>query len=161
VSIASTVVGAGVKQQDCVSMAKAVRDEHYATVIARASAHQLYQIFTRYDQYPQIFRFASTVTPYGGRYLHWEARIFGYNKWEAANDGWIENQQVGWRVTSGWGTSGRICIQPMLDEEACRIHVFIRYQPRGGLFADLADEAGCWGSASRGASATTCAGSRP
>ena len=28
----------------------------------------------------------------------------------------------------------------MVAQEGCRIHVFIRYQPRGGLFADLADE---------------------
>ncbi|HEX6122696.1 MAG TPA: SRPBCC family protein [Ktedonobacterales bacterium] len=121
-------------------MAKGVRDEQYATVIARASAHELYQIVTRYAQYPQIFRFVRLVTPYGGRYSHWEARVLGYNKWEAVNEGWIENQQVGWRVTSGWGASGRIRLQPLLAQAGCRIHVFMRYQPRGGLFADLADE---------------------
>jgi uncharacterized membrane protein len=121
-------------------MVKAVRDEHYATVIARASAHQLYQILTRYEQYAHLFRFVRAVTPYSGRYTHWEARIFGYNTWEAVNEGWIENQQVGWRVTSGWGASGRIRLQPLLVADACRIHVFMRYQPRGGLLADLADE---------------------
>jgi hypothetical protein len=42
----SHAAGAGRERKDGVSMAKGVRDEHYATVIARASAHEVYQILT-------------------------------------------------------------------------------------------------------------------
>ncbi len=121
-------------------MSKPVRDEHYATVVARASAHDLYEIFTNLEQYPHIFRFVRSVTTYGGRYSHWKARVLGYNTWEAVNDGWIANAQVGWRVTSGWGPSIRIHLQSLLEGDSTRIHVFIRYRVPGGLLMDLADE---------------------
>lgn len=114
--------------------------QHYVTATAEIQPAVIYRLLTRFEDYPKYFSFVDTVIRTGKHQTHWEAHVFGKQQWEAAEHDWIENVQVGWRVTAGWGVSGRIRVQDIRSMKHIRVHMFVTYTPHGGLLGDLVDE---------------------
>ena len=115
--------------------------EHQASVEVRASVHQVYTMFTHFNDFPKFMRFVKEVTYSDDQHSHWVAQIAGQHEWDAINEGWIPDQQVGWRSTNGFPNQGRVTFQELAPERTL-VSVFLSYEPPAGKLGDLAETLG-------------------
>ncbi|GER88678.1 hypothetical protein KDW_28400 [Dictyobacter vulcani] len=115
--------------------------EHHASVTVHAPVQQVYAFFTHFNDFPKFMSFVKEVTYYDEQRSHWVAHIVGDNEWDALNEKWIPNQQIGWRSTSGLSNTGLVRFAPMGDDRT-RVDVFISYTPPAGILGKAADTIG-------------------
>ncbi len=115
--------------------------EHHTTVTVNAPAHQVYEIFTHFNDFPKFMSFVKEVTYYDQRRSHWVAQVAGTHEWDAVNEDWVQDQQIGWRSTNGLQNSGRVKFTP-LGAERTQVDVFISYTPPAGLLGAAVDSLG-------------------
>ncbi len=116
--------------------------EHYASAIVSAPAHQVYELFTHFNDFPKFMRFVKEVTYRDAQRSHWVVQVLGRNfEWDAVNEDWILDQQVGWRSTRGLKNTGKVKFRA-LGENRTMIDVYISYSPPSGPLGALGENLG-------------------
>src|SRR6266566_6590775 len=115
--------------------------EHHASVTVNAPVHQVYALFTHFNDFPKFMSFVKEVTYYDEQRSHWVAEVVGRHEWDAVNENWVEDQQVGWHSTNGLENFGRVTFQPMGAQQT-RVDVFINYNPPAGVLGDIGENLG-------------------
>jgi hypothetical protein len=115
--------------------------EHHASVSIKAPVHQVYALFTHFNDFPKFMSFVKEVTYYDNQRSHWVAQVAGQHEWDAVNEDWIVDQQIGWRSTSGLNNTGKVKFQP-LGPDRTMLDVYINYEPPAGIVGKTADVLG-------------------
>ena len=115
--------------------------EHSASVTIKAPVHQVYKLFTHFDDFPKFMSFIREVTYYDEQRSHWVVQIIRQFEWDAVNVDWISDQQVGWRSTRGLRNSGKVKFRS-LGPESTIVDVYIQYIPPKGPLGQLGEVVG-------------------
>src|SRR5579875_1952921 len=115
--------------------------EHHASVLVNAPVHQVYALFTHFNDFPKFMSFVKEVTYYDDQRSHWVADVVGRHEWDAVNEGWIPDRQVGWRSTNGLENFGKVTFTPGGSDQT-RVDVFINYNPPAGVLGDVGEKLG-------------------
>ncbi|GCE27293.1 hypothetical protein KDA_27770 [Dictyobacter alpinus] len=115
--------------------------EHSASVIVKAPVHQVYELFTHFNDFPKFMSFVKEVTYHDTQRSHWVVKVVGQYEWDAVNEDWIPDQQVGWRSTRGMKNAGRVKFRP-LGPERTSVDVYLRYTPPTGPLGGLGESLG-------------------
>ncbi|MBV9691971.1 MAG: SRPBCC family protein [Ktedonobacteraceae bacterium] len=115
--------------------------EHHTAVVVNAPVHQVYSLFTHFNDFPKFMSFVKEVTYYDEQRSHWVAQIMGTHEWDAVNEGWIPDRQIAWRSTSGLENRGRVEFSPA-GENRTVVDVYLSYTPPAGVLGELVDRAG-------------------
>lgn len=113
--------------------------EHHETVTVEAPVQQVYAFFTHFNDFPKFMTFVKEVTYLDDQRSHWVVQIAGTQEWDAVNENWEQDQQVGWRSTDGLENKGIVHFTP-LDADSTRIDVYIAYTPPAGLLGQAIDK---------------------
>src|SRR5256885_1403333 len=105
--------------------------EHGAAVDVNAPVHQVYALFTHFNDFPKFMSYVKEVTYYDDQRSHWVVDVVGRHEWDAMNENWIENKQIGWRSTDGLENSGLVKFTD-LGESQTRVNVMVSYDPPAG-----------------------------
>src|SRR5450755_1670175 len=106
--------------------------EHHAAVKVNAPVHQVYALFTHFNDFPKFMTFVKEVTYHDEQNSHWVADIVGRHEWDAVNEGWIENRQIGWHSTQGLDNFGKVSFESIGDN-GTQVTVAINYDPPIGI----------------------------
>lgn len=117
---------------------------HHASVAVNAPVHQVYSLFTHFNDFPKFMSFVKEVTYYDDQRSHWVAEVAGRHEWDAVNDNWIPDQQVGWRSTSGLENFGKVTFQPINNNQT-QVDVYVNYNPPAGVLGDIGENLGVGG----------------
>ena len=117
---------------------------HHASVAVNAPVHQVYEMFTHFNDFPKFMSFVKEVTYRDDQNSHWVANVVGNQEWDAVNENWIPDQQIGWRSTSGVENFGKVTFQP-INSDQTKVDVFINYNPPAGVLGDLGENLGVGG----------------
>jgi uncharacterized membrane protein len=112
---------------------------HHASVVVNAPTHQVYALFTHFNDFPKFMSFVKEVTYYDDQRSHWVAEIAGRHEWDAVNENWVPDQQVGWRSTNGIENFGKVTFQPSSNNQT-QVDVYINYDPPAGALGDVAEK---------------------
>src|SRR3954454_3622048 len=82
--------------------------EHHASVVVNAPIHQVYTLFSHFNDFPKFMSFVKEVTYHDQERSHWVAEVAGSHEWDAVNEDWIPDRQIGWRSFSGLNNYGRV-----------------------------------------------------
>lgn len=115
--------------------------EHHASVIVRAPTEAVYAMWTHFNDFPKFMHFVREVTYLDRMHTHWLVDVVGHHEWDAVDENWIVNQQVGWRSTDGLENHGLVTFE-RLDADRTRLDVFITYTPPAGLLGQAAEKLG-------------------
>jgi uncharacterized membrane protein len=115
--------------------------EHHASVTVNAPVHQVYSFFSHFNDFPKFMSFVKEVTYYDDQTSHWVADVIGRHEWDAVNEGWVEDQQIGWRSTSGLENTGKVTFQPSGANQT-QVELFINYNPPAGVLGDIGEKLG-------------------
>ncbi|GHO44849.1 SRPBCC family protein [Ktedonospora formicarum] len=116
--------------------------EHHVSVTIQAPVEQVYTLFTHFNDFPKFMRFIKEVTYYDEQRSHWVAEVGGSAyEWDALNEDWITDKQVGWRSVEGLENSGRVKFEPV-GPERTMVNVFISYTPPAGILGAVAERLG-------------------
>jgi hypothetical protein len=69
------------------------------------------------------------------------ADVSGRYEWDAVNEEWIPDRQIGWRSVNGLSNYGRVVFQSA-GERQTRIDVGIHYHPPAGLLGNIGEHLG-------------------
>lgn len=114
---------------------------HNASITVRAPVSQVYQLWTHFNDFPKFMTFIKEVTYKNDQISHWVADIVGRHEWDAVNENWIENQQIGWRSIDGLNNSGLVTFHD-LGDNTTRLKVTVDYDPPAGVIGDLGEAMG-------------------
>lgn len=112
--------------------------EHTASVVVDAPASQVFQLFSHFNDFPKFMSAIQEVTYYDNERSHWVANVVGRHEWDAVNENWIANQQIGWRSTDGLENSGKVTFEAM-GENRTKVDVFLNYNPPAGFIGDIGE----------------------
>ncbi|HEX4208698.1 MAG TPA: SRPBCC family protein [Ktedonobacteraceae bacterium] len=112
--------------------------EHHASVEVNAPTHQVYTLFSHLNDFPKYMRFVKEVTYYDEQRSHWVAQIAGRHEWDAINEGWVADSQVGWRSTNGLENQGKVTFQA-IGPNRTLVDVFLYYNPPYGKLGAIAE----------------------
>jgi Polyketide cyclase / dehydrase and lipid transport len=112
--------------------------ERFASITVKAPVHQVYTLFTHFNDFPKFMRFVKEVTYYDDQRSHWIAQIAGRHEWDAVNEDWIEDRQVGWRSISGLENSGKVTFL-QTGPDLTEVNVFLHFNPPGGVAGKLGE----------------------
>jgi len=115
--------------------------EHHASVTVNAPVHQVYSLFSHFNDFPKFMSFVKEVTYYDNQRSHWVADVVGRHEWDAINENWIEDRQIGWRSTDGLENEGRVTFQPVGANQTL-VDVYINYNPPAGVLGDVGNTLG-------------------
>jgi uncharacterized membrane protein len=115
--------------------------EHYASVAVNAPQHQVYDLFTHFNDFPKFMSFVKEVTYYDDQRSHWVVDIVGRHEWDAVNENWEKYRQIGWRSYNGLENTGRVTFETLGPLETL-IDVFIAYNPPAGVLGDAGEKLG-------------------
>lgn len=114
---------------------------HSASVVVDAPVQQVYALFSHFNDFPKFMSFVQEVTYHDDQNSHWVANVVGRHEWDAVNEGWIPDRQIGWRSTSGLENEGRVNFEPLGPNET-RVSVVIGYNPPAGVLGDAGEHLG-------------------
>jgi hypothetical protein len=115
--------------------------EHSASVTVNAPVHQVYELFTHFNDFPKFMRFVKEVTYYDDERSHWVVHVGRQYEWDAVNVDWIPDQQVGWRSFDGLRNSGKVKFRA-LGPERTSVDVYVQYEPPSGPLGQLGETFG-------------------
>ncbi len=118
--------------------------EHSAAVTVGAPVHQVYQLYTHFNDYPKFMTFVKEVTYLDDERSHWVVDVVGRHAWDAVNEGWVADQRIGWRSVDGLANSGEVAFEPA-GPEATRLTVRVAYEPPAGFLGQLGEALGAGG----------------
>jgi uncharacterized membrane protein len=114
---------------------------HHVSIAVNAPVHQVYSLFTHFNDFPKFMSFVKEVTYYDEQHSHWVADIAGNREWDAVNESWIEDHQIGWRSTNGVENFGKVTFEPV-NVNQTKVDVYINYNPPAGALGDLGERLG-------------------
>jgi len=114
---------------------------HEASIVLHAPIHQVYELFTHFNDFPKFMTFVKEVTYLDNQKSHWVADIVGHHEWDAVNEGWVEDRQIGWHSTKGMDNFGMITFEPTADN-GTKVTVSLKYNPPSGVLGDIGEKAG-------------------
>jgi len=114
---------------------------HHASVTVDAPVHQVYSLFTHFNDFPKFMSFVKEVTYHDDQTSHWVAQVAGQHEWDAVNDQWIPDRQVGWHSTKGLDNFGKVTFEPA-GTDRTKVDVFINYNPPAGVLGDVGEKLG-------------------
>ncbi|MBV9228119.1 MAG: SRPBCC family protein [Chloroflexi bacterium] len=114
---------------------------HHASVIVNAPVHQVYALFTHFNDFPKFMSFVKEVTYRDEQNSHWVAEVAGRHEWDAVNEEWIPDRQIGWRSTSGLDNFGKVTFEPVGSNQT-KVDVFINYKPPAGFLGEIGEKLG-------------------
>ena len=117
---------------------------HHASVAVNAPVHQVYSLFTHFNDFPKFMSFVKEVTYTDNQNSHWVADVVGRQEWDAVNENWIPDQQIGWRSTNGVENFGKVTFQP-INSDQTKVDVYINYNPPAGVLGDIGENLGVGG----------------
>src|SRR5215469_913984 len=106
--------------------------ERFVSVAVQAPVHQVYTLFTHFNDFPKSMRFVKEVTYYDDERSHWVVQIAGRHEWDAINEDWIEDREVGWRSLNDLENTGRVTFMET-GPDVTLVNVFLHFQPPGGV----------------------------
>jgi hypothetical protein len=115
--------------------------EHHVSVTVKAPIHQVYTLFTHFNDFPKFMSFVKEVTYYDDQRTHWVAQVLGRHEWDAINEDWVEDRQLGWRSTNGLDNSGKVKFLSAGPNETL-VDVFIHYTPPAGILGEIVEKYG-------------------
>ena len=110
--------------------------QHNASVTVNAPLHQVYQLFSHFNDFPKFMSYIKEVTYYDNERSHWVADVVGHHEWDAINENWIPDKQIGWRSTDGLENSGVVRFTSAGDMQT-KVEVTLNYNPPVGVLGDL------------------------
>ena len=118
--------------------------EHSAAVTVDAPVHQVYQLYSHFNDYPKFMTFVKEVTYLDDRHSHWVVDVVGKHEWDAVNEDWLPDRQIGWRSVDGVSNSGRVLFE-LVGTQQTRVTVDISYEPPQGILGQLGEVLGAGG----------------
>jgi ribosome-associated toxin RatA of RatAB toxin-antitoxin module len=118
--------------------------EHSAAVTVNAPVHQVYELYTHFNDYPKFMTFVKEVTYLDGERSHWVVDVVGKHEWDAVNEDWIPDRQIGWRSVDGLNNRGRVTFEPA-GANATRLTASVSYDPPAGIVGQLGEMLGAGG----------------
>lgn len=115
--------------------------EHHASVTVDAPLHQVYSLFSHFNDFPKFMSFVKEVTYYDDQRSHWVANVSGQHEWDAVNEDWITDRQIGWRSINGLNNYGRVLFQPTSTQQT-HLDVYVNYQPPAGVLGSIGERMG-------------------
>jgi uncharacterized membrane protein len=117
--------------------------EHHAFVSMNAPVHEVYEMFTHFTDFPKFMHFVKDVNYIDDQHnrTHWVADVIGQHEWDAVNENWVPDQQIGWRSVSGLQNEGKVTFQPEGGGQT-RVDVYIDYNPPMGILGDIGEKLG-------------------
>ncbi|WP_201385796.1 SRPBCC family protein [Ktedonobacter sp. SOSP1-52] len=112
--------------------------EHHVTVLVPASVKNVYAFFTHFHDFPKYMHCVREVTYYDSERSHWVVQVAGKQEWDAVNENWIPERQVGWRSTKGLQNRGTVKFTP-LGAEQTSVDAFISHIPPMGIVGKIAE----------------------
>ncbi|MGH7661812.1 MAG: SRPBCC family protein [Vulcanimicrobiaceae bacterium] len=111
---------------------------HTASIVVRAPVHDVYQMWTKFHEYPQFMSHVRSVSYIDNERTRWIVNVVGRHEWAACNDGWIPDRQIGWRSIDGLENSGLVefTSKPNGDTE---VNVIIEYKPPAGMLGQVTE----------------------
>lgn len=117
---------------------------HHASVTVNAPVHQVYSLFAHFNEFPKFMRFVEEVTYYDDQHSHWIADVAGHHEWDAVNENWIPDRQIGWHSTKGLENIGRVTFQPVTIDKT-KVDVDVNYKPPAGILGNVSEILGAGG----------------
>ena len=114
---------------------------HTASVTVNAPTEEVYRMWSHFNDYPKFMSHIKEVTYYDENRSHWVADIVGHHEWDAINDSWIEQRQIGWRSIDGLENSGTVTFEPH-GEGNTLVTVTVEYTPPAGFIGELGEVLG-------------------
>ena len=114
---------------------------HNASVVVNAPVAQVYQLFSHFNDFPKFMSYIQEVTYKDSNTSHWVADVVGKHEWDAVNENWVENQQIGWHSTDGLSNHGTVKFQPVGAQQT-QVAVAISYTPPAGFLGDAGEKLG-------------------
>jgi uncharacterized membrane protein len=118
--------------------------EHYASVTIDAPVHQIYSLFTHLNDFPTFMYSVKEVTASDTQRTHWVVHLLQDFEWDAVNEDWIPDQQIGWRSIRGFFTCGKVKFRS-IEPGRTMLDVYLHYTPPFGPFGRLLDLLGIGG----------------
>ena len=118
--------------------------EHSAAVTVNAPVHQVYALYTHFNDYPKFMTFVKEVTYLDDERSHWVVDVAGKHEWDAVNEDWIPDRQIGWRAVDGVNNRGRVTFEAV-GTDRTRVTVDVSYDPPAGLLGQLGERLGAGG----------------
>jgi len=118
--------------------------DHSATVTIAAPVHQVYQLYSHFNDYPKFMTFVKEVTYLDDQRSHWVVDVAGKHEWDAVNENWIPDRQIGWRSVDGLSNRGRVTFEPA-EAGATRLTVDVSYVPPVGVLGQIGEMLGAGG----------------
>ncbi|GCE13809.1 SRPBCC family protein [Tengunoibacter tsumagoiensis] len=115
--------------------------EHHAQITVNAPVHQVYSLFTHFNDFPKFMSFVKEVTYHDTQRSHWVAQVTGTHEWDAVNEHWIPDQQIGWRSTSGLENHGLVKFASRGPAQTF-VDVYLSYTPPAGVLGKAAEQLG-------------------
>lgn len=115
--------------------------EHHASVTIQAPVEQVYALFTHFDDFPKFMHFVKEVTYYDDWRSHWVVHVVNNHEWDAVNEDWIPNKQIGWRSTQGLQNTGKVKFRAISPQQTI-VDVYIHYIPPTGALGVIGDSLG-------------------
>jgi ribosome-associated toxin RatA of RatAB toxin-antitoxin module len=122
--------------------------EHSATVSVNAPLHQVYQLYTHFNDYPKFMTFVKEVTYLDDERSHWVVDVVGKHEWDAVNEDWVPDSRIGWRSLDGLKNSGRVTFAPD-GTGRTMLTVTVSYEPPGGIIGEMGEALGAGGELER------------
>src|SRR5438309_10877591 len=113
--------------------------EHHGSVTVNAPVHQVYTLFTHFNDFPKFMSFVKEVTYYDDQRTHWVAQVLGRHEWDAINEDWIEDRQVGWRSTNGLENTGKVTFLATGPNQTV-VEDFIHYNPPAEVLGEIGEK---------------------
>jgi uncharacterized membrane protein len=114
---------------------------HHASVTVNAPVHQVYSLFSHFNDFPKFMSFVKEVTYYDDQNSHWVADVAGHHDWDAVNEDWIPDRQIGWRSTKGLENFGKVTFEPVNNDQT-KVDVYVNYNPPAGILGDVGEHLG-------------------
>ena len=109
--------------------------EQNASTTVNAPARQVFQLWSHFNDFPKFMSHVKEVTYKDTENSHWVVDVVGTHEWDAVNEGWIPDRQIGWRSTDGLQNAGRVTFEPVGDGRT-KLSVQITYNPPAGVLGD-------------------------
>ena len=115
--------------------------EHIASVSVRAPVHQVSEMWKHFSDYPKFLAHVKDVTYIDDERSHWVVEVVGHHEWDALNENWIPDRQVGWRSIDGLENWGTVEFEPE-GPDRTRITATIVYRPPAGIVGRVGEVLG-------------------
>ena len=105
---------------------------HEKSVVIDAPIHEVYQMWTHWEDFPRFMSHVKEVRTLDGGLTHWEGNVAGIEQsWDAKTTKMDEDSAIGWESVSGFPNKGEIRFEPA--DGGTRLTVHFEYEPPAGV----------------------------